>query len=328
MEHLLLLIIILPWKLLFFFLLSFGTFIASSASSWLAAWIGLEINILAFLGLSLSGSSPRNSEAILKYFLVQALASAVLIAAALTSYFSYHFILSSALILSLILKLGGAPFHFWVPLVLGGTSWDNLFFILSWQKIAPFFLLFSIPLTNIFFTILILSSGISAILGALGGLRINSTRKLLAFSSINHIGWILPTIAFNLKKWLIYFLPYALILSTLIILLNFYNFSTLALTPSLSSLRKLNIFVTLFSFGGLPPLFGFLPKWTIINSLAREMPAITVILVIRRLITLFFYLRLGFNSFLISSSLINKHPKITLAPAIVNLLGLSLISIT
>lgn len=203
-------------------------------------------------------------------------------------------------ILRLLIKLGASPFHVWVPQVIEGLSWMNGFITLSWQKFAPFILLASCIKYSLKYLIL----GVvifSSLIGALNGLSQSSYRKIIAFSSINHLGWILIALSYKLLSWFNYFVVYSLLLRRLI-----YTFFKLSLNrvSSRNFLRLPQtriIIISLLSFGGLPPFIGFFPKWLIISDLiTRSLNLTLLILILRSLVTLFFYLRLSFASFLLS----------------------------
>lgn len=202
------------------------------------------------------------------------------------------------LLLSLITKLGGAPLHFWVPQILEGCYWLNLTIILSWQKLAPFFLVFSLTSVLKANYLIIISAAMSGIIGGAIGLTHSSTRKILAFSSINHIGWILSATLLRIMPWLVYFMSYRIILLSLIFRLKVLNISTLSRSFSLSPKNKFLFFPLLLSFGGLPPFFGFLPKWILLSSLSSSSLILALVLALTKLLTLFFYLRISFNAFL------------------------------
>lgn len=326
----LLLILILPWKLLFIFIIIFGSLFAISASSWFIAWIGLEINILALLALFISGPSSRNSEATLKYFLVQALASAVLISRALSTRNLFSF-LSSAwnfsrfILMSLLLKIGAAPFHLWIPQVIEGLSWINNSIILSWQKVAPFFLLSACLERKFRYLIFLTSIILSSTLGAIIGLSHSSVRKIIAFSSINHLSWMLLAVTIRLKLWMCYFISYCVILLSIILLLNSLNLRNISNTRIFSSWVQFSLFISLLSFGGLPPLFGFFPKWVIIQSISNSSLILLIVLVFSRLIALFFYARIMFNR-LLKKTYFSKptlrQPLYLAVPMIINLSGI------
>lgn len=97
---------------------------------------------------------------------------------------------------------------------------------------------------------------------------------------------------------------YSLILFTLIFLLRIYNISSLSQNlASINPLPQVSIFITLLSFGGLPPFRGFTPKWIVVRELLTS-PVVLSVLVMSSLLTLFFYLRIGI------ARLLQKSPSI------------------
>lgn len=280
------------------FFLILGTIISVSSSSLFGVWIGLEINIISFIPIIINlERNKKSSEAAVKYFLIQAIASAIVIFRSLYYYFFNRDVFSIApnflITLALCLKLGIAPFHFWFPEVLEGLNWTNSLLLLTWQKISP------LTILSIFFNadIFIYISLISALTGALSGINQTSIRKILAFSSISHLGWIGRIIFLNSTLWINYFVIYRIISFIICFSFWFFNlnfFSQLTLIKDLN--RKFIIFINLLSLGGLPPLLGFLPKWMAIIVIRSNFP-ILVILILSRLITLYFYVRLCFRTF-------------------------------
>lgn len=336
MDTVLLLILILPWKLAFIFLLILGSIAAISAPSWITAWIGLEINMLALIALLMNSKSPRNSEAALKYFLVQVLASAVLVSRIFGISFIHWSIRNlrpfiDLILLRLLIKIGRAPFHFWIPQVVEGLQWINSLIILIWQKLAPFILSVRCFERAVRKLIIAFTISLSAIIGATGGLAQTSTRKILAFSSINHVGWILIRIVGRAFIWVSYFLIYSFILIILILIFMLTNINSISnISLALTKSQAAIFFITLLSFGGLPPFLGFGPKWLVISAMRRISPSIIILLILSSLVALFFYIRLAFQALLIKTS--NSSPLINLSSPVwswalsFNSLGLILIS--
>nr|QHD47956.1 NADH dehydrogenase subunit 2 [Flavoperla sp. YW-2019] len=299
-----------PSKLLFLLTLMLGSLISISANSWFGAWIGLEINLLSFIPLMTNTSNSMTSEASLKYFLIQALASATLLFVVVFS--ALIFSLSSSLQTSnlfintlinstLLLKMGAAPFHFWFPGVMEGLSWMNGLVLMTWQKIAPLMLLSYNFIFNTFVSFVIISS---IVIGSLGGLNQTSLRKILAYSSINHLGWLTAALILGENLWNLYFLMYSFLTLTIIVMLNSMSLSRLNQAFSLNSISpvmKFALFTSFLSLGGLPPFLGFLPKWIIIQSLTElNLKLLITVMVVMTLITLFYYLRVGFSAFMLS----------------------------
>lgn len=245
-----------------------------------------------------------STEASLKYFLTQALASSVFLFATIlfllnsdaTSNYSIEIIIFS----SLLLKRGSAPFHFWFPNVIEGLSWLNALILITWQKIAPLILISYI----IFKPLIIIRIILSRLIGALGGINQTSLRKLIAYSSINHLGWILASIYNSNLLWITYFLFYSFLTFTIIFIFNIFKTSHVNQLFRLifhSKSMKFFLFFNLLSLGGLPPFLGFLPKWLVIQSLTinNQLFLLTFIVLIT-LITLYFYIRLSYRAFILN----------------------------
>nr|QVT11091.1 NADH dehydrogenase subunit 2 [Rhagoletis cornivora]QVT11104.1 NADH dehydrogenase subunit 2 [Rhagoletis cornivora] len=295
-------------KIMFFFILMVGTMITVSSNSWLSAWMGLEINLLSFIPL-MSDNNLMSTEASLKYFLTQAIASAVLLFAIILMYMNnfptiQHNLLFNNLIIysSLLLKSGAAPFHFWFPNVMEGLSWMNALILMTWQKIAPLMLISYTNWSNFIFLVIILST----MMGSLGGLNQTSLRKLMAFSSINHLGWMLTAMQASESTWLIYFSMYSFLSFSLIFMFNnfkMYHINQIFNSFFNSKTLKFCLFFNLLSLGGLPPFIGFLPKWLVIQLLiVNNQYILMTIMTMMTLITLFFYLRLCFAAFMLNYS--------------------------
>nr|YP_009057628.1 NADH dehydrogenase subunit 2 [Nymphes myrmeleonoides]AHY39211.1 NADH dehydrogenase subunit 2 [Nymphes myrmeleonoides] len=292
---------------LFFTTLISGSLISISANSWLGAWIGLEINLLSFIPLISNMKNSTSTESSLKYFIVQALASSILLFSvlilSLNSNFWMEFNMSLNLILnsSLLLKMGAAPFHSWFPEVMEGLSWLMNFILMTWQKLAPMILISYCFFYKFLYIIII----ISIIIGSLGGLNQTNLRSLMAYSSINHLGWMLSSMMISFFYWFIYYLFYTLLSFSIIYMffqMNIYYFTQIFTSLNYNMIMKFIIFCNFLSLGGLPPFTGFLPKWIIIQSLAMDNMFLMTLMVVFTLITLFFYIRLTYTAFMLNTS--------------------------
>nr|YP_010028951.1 NADH dehydrogenase subunit 2 [Tanyptera hebeiensis]QOU09746.1 NADH dehydrogenase subunit 2 [Tanyptera hebeiensis] len=308
-------------KLLFLITLISGTLITISSNSWLSAWMGLEINLLSFIPLMMNYNNLMASEASLKYFLTQALASAILLFSVILMVFSINmnwyykeFILMYPVMINscLLLKMGAAPFHFWFPGVMEGLSWSNNFILMTWQKIAPLMLISYFILPNLFSLIIFLS----ILIGSLGGLNQTSLRKIMAFSSINHLGWMLAAMMSNENLWEFYFFIYTFLSFTILVLfdmLKVFHINQTFFIMNNTPLIKFLLFTLLLSLGGLPPFLGFAPKWLVIQFMTLNNNILLMIfMVCLTLITLYYYIRICYASFLINYWEINWFNKIQL----------------
>nr|YP_004857862.1 NADH dehydrogenase subunit 2 [Protantigius superans]ADN43193.1 NADH dehydrogenase subunit 2 [Protantigius superans] len=289
-------------KMFFIFILFFSTLISISSNSWLGCWIGLEINLLSFIPLISKSNNLLNSEASLKYFLTQSIASinfliSIILLMIFMKNFEINYIFSILINSSLLMKMGSVPFHFWFPNIMEGLSWINCFILMTWQKISPMIIL-SYYLNNKFIMLMTL---FNVIIGALGGFNQLSLRKLLAFSSINNLGWLLMSLMISENLWLIYMILYSFMISimcNLFYMLNIFYLNQMY-NFNVNYIIKIFIMINLLSLGGLPPFIGFFPKWIIINFLLNfNLFIISFIFIMMSLIMLFLYIRIIYSSFM------------------------------
>nr|Q4JQI6.1 RecName: Full=NADH-ubiquinone oxidoreductase chain 2; AltName: Full=NADH dehydrogenase subunit 2 [Tetraodon nigroviridis]AAY26165.1 NADH dehydrogenase subunit 2 [Tetraodon nigroviridis] len=282
-----------------------GPTITATSSHWLIAWMGLEINTLAIIPLMAQHHHPRAVEATTKYFLTQATAAAMLLFASTTNAWltgqwelqqMTHPLPSTLIILALALKIGLAPLHTWLPEVLQGLDLTTGLILSTWQKLAPFALLLQLQPNNP--TLLVILGVLSTLIGGWGGLNQTQLRKILAYSSIAHLGWMILILQFSPTLTLLTLMLYLIMTSSAFLTFILNKTTTInalatswAKTPILTSLLPL----VLLSLGGLPPLTGFMPKWLILQELTKHDLAPTATLAaLSALLSLYFYLRLSY----------------------------------
>lgn len=288
-----------------------GTLIVVSSEKWFVIWVGLELRTLALVPLLCSGFSPRKVEAAIKYFLIQALSAAILLNGALIQAWlvgtwsilePLNNISLILLIIAIAFKLGLSPCHFWFPDVLQGLPFLQGLVIATWQKIAPLIILFSFR-QLVLAPLIVLLGIISVLIGGWGGLNQTQTRKILAFSSIGKMGWITITSVYSYQAALSMLIIYLIINTAIFLVLDFFNAPTLGhlkILAQLSPIRVLLIIVSVLSLGGLPPLTGFMLKFfSLYFLIGKGFILLSSLLIIGRLLSLFFYLRISFNASLI-----------------------------
>nr|AAU09917.1 NADH dehydrogenase subunit 2 [Passerculus sandwichensis]AAU09935.1 NADH dehydrogenase subunit 2 [Passerculus sandwichensis] len=291
---------------IFILSLLLGTTITISSNHWIMAWMGLEINTLAILPLISKSHHPRAIEAATKYFLTQATASALVLFSSMTNAWQTgqwditqltHPMSCLILTSAVAMKLGLVPFHFWFPEVLQGSPMVTGLLLSTLMKLPPITLLYMTS-PSLDPTLLTALAILSVALGGWMGLNQTQIRKILAFSSISHLGWMAIIIVYNPKLTLLNFCLYTVMTAAVFLTLNttkVLKLTTLMTawtkTPSLNAM----LLLTLLSLAGLPPLTGFLPKWLIIQELTKQDMAPTATLIsLLSLLSLFFYLRLAY----------------------------------
>nr|WRI60550.1 NADH dehydrogenase subunit 2 [Hylomys maxi] len=286
-----------------------GTMIVLFSSHWFLSWVGFEMNLFAMIPLITIKKSPRSTEAAVKYFMTQASASMIfMLAISINYYLSGQWTINNMtdpasltlLIMSMLMKLGTAPFHFWVPEVTQGIPLKIGMILLTWQKIAPLFILYQSTQCTKNYTIIMSLALLSILVGGWGGLNQLQLRKILAYSSIAHMGWILMIMTLNPTLMVFNLIIYMIITLALMTLLNHLNTTS---TSMLSQTWNSNFVITsiisiiLLSLGGLPPLSGFSPKWLIIQEMTKSYNIIlTTIMAMTALLNLMFYLRIIYAS--------------------------------
>lgn len=307
------------------------TLISLSSNNWFGSWIGLEINLISFIPLIHSKNNYYSSESRIKYFIIQRVRSMILLLGiiSLSLIIRYSYLI---IICALIAKLGVAPFHIWAPRVMEGIRWFNCFIFLTWQKLAGLILISYIIINSI----VVFPVIASLVIGSFGGINQSSIKKLIAYSSINNMGWIIIGITISFSLWIRYFLIYTFIVYNLIYLFIIIeiNYLNQFLINIHNSSFKIILSLLLFSFGGVPPLLGFLPKLIIIQSLILNSNfLILLIIIITSLITLFYYIRVTTIILIVNSSkikfnnylLLNR--KLFYLITFINLFGFGLIFI-
>nr|QKE47591.1 NADH dehydrogenase subunit 2 [Sacalia bealei] len=285
-----------------------GPLLTISSNHWILAWMGLEISTLAITPLIAKQHHPRAIEAATKYFLTQAVASTLLLASSIINASQTgqwditqmsdtlsRMILTTAL----AIKLGLAPFHFWLPEVLQGAATTTAMILTTWQKLAPLSLL-AMTAQSMNTSLMAMLGLLSIITGGWGGLNQTQLRKIMAFSSIAHLGWMVTVLTLSTKLMMLTFYMYTIMTVTTFSLIKLLETNKVSMMmTSWTKLPVLNamMMLTLLSLAGLPPLTGFMPKWLILQELSKQHMSFTATtMVVMSMLSLFFYLRTSYQA--------------------------------
>jgi NADH-quinone oxidoreductase subunit N len=308
-----------------------GMGIMVSATDLITLYIGLELNSLAaYVLASFVRSDGRSAEAGLKYFVLGALASGILlygmsllygftgstdftaIGTALDGEISLGTIFGIVFVLSgLAFKMSAAPFHMWTPDVYEGAPTPVTAFFASAPKVAASALTIRVVIemfgnqTVVWQQIIIVVALMSIIIGAVGAIGQQNLKRLLAYSSINNIGFILIGLAAGTEQgvaaMLVYLAIYvAMTLGSFIFLLLLKDQDgtqkeTFADIAGLSKTRPLQawmMFAFMFSLAGVPPMFGFWAKLGVFNAaVAAGLLPLAVIGIAASVVGAFYYLK-------------------------------------
>nr|YP_009509155.1 NADH dehydrogenase subunit 2 [Sus scrofa cristatus]AVK94063.1 NADH dehydrogenase subunit 2 [Sus scrofa cristatus]AVK94076.1 NADH dehydrogenase subunit 2 [Sus scrofa cristatus]AVK94089.1 NADH dehydrogenase subunit 2 [Sus scrofa cristatus]USF12074.1 NADH dehydrogenase subunit 2 [Sus scrofa cristatus] len=285
-----------------------GTMLVMISSHWLLIWIGFEMNLLAMIPVLMKNFNPRATEAATKYFLTQATASMMLMMAIIINLLysgqwtitkMFNPVAMTMMTMALAMKLGLSPFHFWVPEVTQGISLQAGLLLLTWQKLAPLSVLCQIS-QSINPNLMLTMAMLSILIGGWGGLNQTQLRKIMAYSSIAHMGWMTAVLPYNTTMTILNLLIYiTMTLAMFMLLIHSSATTTLSLSNTWNKMPIITslMMVTLLSMGGLPPLSGFMPKWMIIQEMTKnESIIMPTLMAMTALLNLYFYMRLAYSS--------------------------------
>ncbi len=307
-----------------------GMFFMVSSNDLILFYLGLELQSLAlYILASIDRDNLRSSESGIKYFVLSALSSGLLLYGCSLLYgftgstnfelISYELnntnvgaIFAMVFILvGLAFKVSAVPFHMWTPDVYEGAPTSITSFFAVVPKVAGLALLIKfmfVPFANILIewqTIMIFISIASMILGAVAAMVQKNLKRLLAYSSIGHIGYALAGVATGSTS------GYAssVIYITIYVVMNVGAFSCLYLMKKdgaykediedLSGASKkhpilaISFLIILFSLAGIPPLGGFFAKFYVFKAvLEQEMYVLAIVGLLTTVISAFYYLRI------------------------------------
>nr|YP_010015002.1 NADH dehydrogenase subunit 2 [Crematogaster teranishii]QOI14037.1 NADH dehydrogenase subunit 2 [Crematogaster teranishii] len=223
----------------------------------LIIWLLLEITNFLFICLLII--STKDKKMIFFYFIIQIIPSFLMIYSIIMNniFFTnnyFYFIM----LMSLMIKLSLPPFHLWLPIISKYLNWNNLFLMLTLQKISPFYML-SLFKLNSFISSMILI--LCAIIPPYMMFNLNNFKILMAYSSINQSGWMMLLIYLKNIVWFKYFLFYSFINMSLFILFHMLK-NNFTFINNMSNF-KINLFSIIFilNLAGMPPFSFFYMKW-------------------------------------------------------------------
>ena len=307
-----------------------GMMIMISSNDLIVFYMGLELQSLALYVLAtFNRDQIKSSEAGLKYFVLSALSSGLLLYGCSLIYGftgstnfnvianqlnSNEYALTFGIVFILVglaFKISAVPFHMWAPDVYEGSPTSVTLFFTMVPKIAAltvFIRFLYVPFLNLidqWQMILVFLSIASMVFGAVAAIGQKNIKRLIAYSSIGHIGYALAGLTTGSNEGI----QSSVIYITIYIIMNLGLFSCLLMMKrnnvyyeridDLSGLSKnhpllsLSLLVILFSLAGIPPLAGFFAKFYIFKSvLEQSMFFLAIVGLLSTVIAAFYYLRI------------------------------------
>ena len=307
-----------------------GMFFMVSANDLILFYLGLELQSLSlYILASIDRDNLRSTESGIKYFVLSALSSGLLLYGCsllygFTGSTNFELIASQLnrentgaifamvfILVGLAFKVSAVPFHMWTPDVYEGAPTSITSYFAVVPKVAGLALLIkfmNVPFSNILLewqTIIIFLSIASMILGAVAAMIQKNFKRLLAYSSIGHIGYALAGVATGAIAGY----QSAIVYISIYVVMNIGAFSCLYLLKKdsqykenindLSGISKkhpflaVSLLIILFSLAGVPPLGGFFAKFYVfVAVLEKEMYALAIIGLLTTVMSAFYYLKI------------------------------------
>ena len=307
-----------------------GMMIMISSNDLIVFYMGLELQSLALYVLAtFNRDEIKSSEAGLKYFVLSALSSGLLLYGCsliygFTGSTNFDVIASQLnsdqyaltfgivfILVGLAFKISAVPFHMWAPDVYEGSPTSVTLFFTMVPKIAAltvFIRFLYVPFLNLidqWQMILVFLSIASMVFGAVAAIGQKNLKRLVAYSSISHVGYALAGLATGSNDGI----QSSVIYITIYIIMNLGLFSCLLMMKrnnvyyeqidDLSGLSKnhpllsLSLLIILFSLAGIPPLAGFFAKFYVFKSvLEQSMFFLAIVGLLSTVVAAFYYLRL------------------------------------
>lgn len=293
-----------------------GSIILIVCDNLITLYLGLELQTFSlFILIAKNRVSIKSSEAGLKYFILGALSSGFyLLGISLLFLFGFSLDIKDLVLLfnetiviislgfitlSFCFKLSLFPFHFWIPDIYEGSSWDIITLISTLPKISMICILIQLLINS---NIIIGFSLLSIIIGTLGALNQSKLKRLFAYSGISHMGFIVLgyTILSNQSYTVssLYLLIYTLTMISIFILIinsNFKNYYVIELSgiKFINKVFAITLVLLILSIAGIPPLSGFISKWFLIwTSIEFKYNISALIIILFSAIGAGYYLRL------------------------------------
>jgi len=307
-----------------------GMFFMVSSNDLILFYLGLELQSLSlYILASIDRDNLRSTESGIKYFVLSALSSGLLLYGCsllygFTGSTNFELIASQLnkentgavfamvfILVGLAFKVSAVPFHMWTPDVYEGAPTSITSYFAVVPKVAGLALLIKfmfIPFSKVLLewqTIIIFISIASMILGAVAAMVQKNFKRLLAYSSIGHIGYALAGVATGAVSGY----QSTIVYISIYVIMNIGAFSCLYLLKKdgqykenisdLSGISKKNpllaisLLIILFSLAGVPPLGGFFAKFYVfVSVLEKEMYALAIIGLLTTVMSAFYYLKI------------------------------------
>nr|YP_009629398.1 NADH dehydrogenase subunit 2 [Saccharosydne procerus]AVV32034.1 NADH dehydrogenase subunit 2 [Saccharosydne procerus] len=273
-------------KLLMLMTLMLSSISSLSSNNWLTLWILMELNLFMFMPMI---SKNKINDQSMKYFIIQTLASNLLIFSIMMNAINLNMINNNlTIMLSLMLKIGMVPLHIWMPEIMSKMSWKECFILTTMLKIIPMIFIKKM----ISFKLIILPMIVSMFVASISGFNQLNLKKMMAYSSIFNLSWMINAFFLGKKMIIIFLLIYSSLNMKIMYLFNNNNLIYLNQMKNLNFLQKMHINLNLISIMGLPPMMGFFPKWMMLKLMINKSLMLSSSMILTSIISMYMYMQI------------------------------------
>nr|QPM99863.1 NADH dehydrogenase subunit 2 [Haemaphysalis hystricis] len=262
--------------------------ISISSNNWFIFWIMMEMNMMMFIPI-MKGNKKENCNSMITYFIMQSFSSIMFFMGSCMTMMNLILINEMLINISLMIKLAMIPFHFWLISISETLEYDSFMIILTIQKMIPLFILSNVK-SDISFYISLMSILCSSFM--IYNLKL--FKKILVFSSISHLSWMIISMYSSSNFWISYMLIYFIMILSIIKLMKYNKMNSIENLVNIKMLNseKMSIIMMLMSLGGMPPFMGFLIKFIAITFIIKYSTITMIILILSSLVNIFIYMRM------------------------------------
>nr|YP_009560370.1 NADH dehydrogenase subunit 2 [Haemaphysalis bancrofti]QAB05937.1 NADH dehydrogenase subunit 2 [Haemaphysalis bancrofti] len=260
--------------------------ISISSNNWFIFWIMMEMNMLVFIPI-LKMNKMESSNSMISYFIIQSFSSILFFMSSSMMLMNSFMINETLINISLMIKLAMIPFHSWLILISETLDYNSFMIIITIQKVIPLFILDKMKSG-----ITLLMSILSIICSSIMIFNLKLLKKILIFSSISHLSWMIIVMFSSSNFWMFYMIIYFYMIFMLVKILKKMNISSINSLMKIKGNDKISMIVLLLSLGGMPPFIGFIIKFLAILIIIKYSVISMIILILSSLINIFIYMRM------------------------------------
>lgn len=250
---------------------------------WLRIWIGLEVNIVRFIILIFKRGDVVKREGIIKYFFIQRVGSRVFL-----GIFYLDGIMEILGPIILTYKIGGGPFYYWFPRLCESASWGVCIILMTFQKLIPLVLV-----RMMLRIIVILIRIVRVLVGGIGIINQKKLKRLIAYSSIYHVGLLLLRVTIWEKFWVLYLFIYIMII--IAVVMAVWEKEEDRIEMIIKKKVDWKFFFRMLRIAGIPPLLGFFLKWILFYWLLWRRVILLIFLVLISVLIFYIYVRVLYD---------------------------------